>query len=99
MSETGEDVPISQECMSQKAIITHVPKAQGFWAQLGLSKVQAGPDKLLDETPEGYYLVADTAFPRTAVSIQSRIKTPLKSYAQLPQRTEIGTISCGLTGS
>ena len=35
--------------------------------------------QLEDNTPDGFYLVADTAFPRGARSIQDRIQAPLKS--------------------
>jgi hypothetical protein len=35
--------------------------------------------KLLDCTPEGYYLVADTAFPRGTGDIAGRIRAPVKA--------------------
>lgn len=41
--------------------------------------------KLLHETPFGYYLVADTAFPRTAASIGGCIQMPRKANKPLPQ--------------
>ncbi|KAE9398830.1 hypothetical protein BT96DRAFT_939881 [Gymnopus androsaceus JB14] len=40
--------------------------------------------KLLEETPEGYYLVADTAFPRGLSQIEGRIRTSIKAGDQLP---------------
>ncbi|KAI0367323.1 hypothetical protein BV20DRAFT_1000852 [Pilatotrama ljubarskyi] len=41
--------------------------------------------KLRDKTPDGYFLVADTAFPQGARSIEGRIQAPLKSGCRLPQ--------------
>lgn len=41
--------------------------------------------KLRELTPDGFYLVADTAFPRQSRSIQERIKAPLKDGAKLPR--------------
>ncbi|KAI0350175.1 hypothetical protein OH77DRAFT_1464227 [Trametes cingulata] len=45
-------------------------------------------EKLRDRTPPGYFLIADTAFPRGATSIAGRIHAPLKSNQQLPQDAE-----------
>lgn len=42
-------------------------------------------NQLRDETPEGYYLVADTAFPRGAADIAGAIKAPIKQGQQLPE--------------
>ncbi|EIW77798.1 hypothetical protein CONPUDRAFT_92166 [Coniophora puteana RWD-64-598 SS2] len=39
---------------------------------------------LRTETPDGFYLVADTAFPRGTEQIAGRIKTPMKSGQRLP---------------
>jgi hypothetical protein len=36
-------------------------------------------NKLLERTPEPFYVIADTAFPRGPSSIQGKIKAPLKS--------------------
>lgn len=41
-------------------------------------------EKLRSETPEGYYLVADTAFPRGSDQIQGRIRAPMKQGQRLP---------------
>ncbi|CDO76663.1 hypothetical protein BN946_scf184752.g1 [Trametes cinnabarina] len=41
--------------------------------------------KLREKTPNGYFIVADTAFPRGTRSIEGRIQAPLKSGARLPQ--------------
>lgn len=43
--------------------------------------------KLRDQTPEGYYLVTDTAFPRGTNQIQGRIRAPLKAGSALPANT------------
>ncbi|KAJ3015524.1 hypothetical protein NUW54_g1019 [Trametes sanguinea] len=40
--------------------------------------------KLRTKTPAGYYLVADTAFPRGTESIAGRIQAPLKANDALP---------------
>lgn len=40
--------------------------------------------KLRLSTPEGYYLVADTAFPQGSNAIAGRIRAPLKENAHLP---------------
>lgn len=36
-------------------------------------------EKLLNKTPDGFYLVADTAFPRGTVDIEGRIMAPIKT--------------------
>ena len=36
-------------------------------------------DQLAHKTPDGFYLIADTAFPRGAADIEGRIVTPMKS--------------------
>ncbi|KAI9059360.1 hypothetical protein FKP32DRAFT_1614166 [Trametes sanguinea] len=41
-------------------------------------------DKLRNKTPDSYYFVADTAFPRGDASIAGRIQAPLKSGQQVP---------------
>ncbi|KAI0371862.1 hypothetical protein BV20DRAFT_1067190 [Pilatotrama ljubarskyi] len=41
--------------------------------------------KLREKTPQGYFLVADTAFPRGTRAIEGRIQAPLKSGTRLPQ--------------
>jgi len=40
-------------------------------------------EKLLKETPDGFYLVADTAFPRGSVEIEGRIVAPIKTGERL----------------
>ena len=44
-------------------------------------------DKLRDHTPEGFFLVADTAFPRGTNSIAGRIQAPLKGGQRLPSNS------------
>jgi len=41
-------------------------------------------EKLLWKTPEGYYLVTDTAFPRGSDQIKGRIRAPMKDGVRLP---------------
>lgn len=45
-------------------------------------------DKLRDKTPLGYYLVADTAFPRGTSSIAGRIQAPLKAGQTVPANSQ-----------
>lgn len=40
--------------------------------------------KLIEDTPENHFLIADTAFPRTLQSIQGRIHAPMKQGEKLP---------------
>jgi hypothetical protein len=42
-------------------------------------------DRLTDNTPAGYFLIADTAFPKAGRGLEGRIKTPLKSGVLVPQ--------------
>ncbi|KAF9566075.1 hypothetical protein CPC08DRAFT_740771 [Agrocybe pediades] len=42
-------------------------------------------EKLRTATPEGYYLVTDTAFPRGTDQIAGRIQAPMKSGTRLPE--------------
>ncbi|KAK7685815.1 hypothetical protein QCA50_011161 [Cerrena zonata] len=41
-------------------------------------------NRLRDRTPNGYYLVADTAFPRGTASVEGRIRAPIKAGQKLP---------------
>ena len=41
-------------------------------------------EKLRTATPEGYYLVTDTAFPRGTSQIEGRIRAPMKQGQYLP---------------
>ncbi|KAG6848622.1 hypothetical protein H0H93_015417 [Arthromyces matolae] len=40
--------------------------------------------KLLTDVPDGYFLVADTAFPRGTLSIQGKIRAPIKAGERIP---------------
>ncbi|KAI0047508.1 hypothetical protein FA95DRAFT_1662926 [Auriscalpium vulgare] len=44
--------------------------------------------KLLEQTPSGYFLVADTAFPRGTNEIRGRIRAAMKAGQSLPQDKE-----------
>lgn len=46
-------------------------------------------EKLLKETPDGYYLVTDTAFPRGPEEIEGHIRAPMKSGQRLPGNPEM----------
>jgi hypothetical protein len=41
-------------------------------------------EKLRAQTPEGYYVITDTAFPKGTRAIEGRIKSPMKSETRLP---------------
>lgn len=43
--------------------------------------------KLLEETPDGHFLIADTAFPRNGDGLANKIKTPLKHGGRFPRGT------------
>lgn len=43
-------------------------------------------EKLWTQTPPGYYLVADTAFPHGTDDIAGRIQKPLKAGQRIPGR-------------
>ena len=43
--------------------------------------------QLREDTPHGFYLVADTAFPRGSDQISGRIRAPLKSGQVIPNDT------------
>jgi hypothetical protein len=48
-------------------------------------------EKLRERTPDGYYLVTDTAFPRGTNQIEGRIRAPMKDGTQLP----VNDAECG----
>ncbi|KAJ8509483.1 hypothetical protein ONZ45_g8351 [Pleurotus djamor] len=49
-------------------------------------------EKLRTQTPDGFYLIADTAFPRGQQSIDGKIKVPLKEGSRLPQNAADRTL-------
>lgn len=55
--------------------------APGSWHDARVAK--AVFEKLRTRTPEGYYLIADTAFPRGTTAIAGRIRAPLKAGNRL----------------
>ena len=55
--------------------------APGSWHDAHVAK--AVFEKLQTRTPEGYYLIADTAFPRSTTAIAGRICAPLKAGNRL----------------
>ncbi|PCH44177.1 hypothetical protein WOLCODRAFT_133109 [Wolfiporia cocos MD-104 SS10] len=63
-------------------IIHFTINAPGSWHDARIARSLY--EDLQENTPPGYYLVCDTAFPHTAASIGNRIKTPLKSNSRLP---------------
>lgn len=44
--------------------------------------------QLRSKTPDGYYLIADSAFPRGTAAISGKIQAPLKSGAVLPNNAQ-----------
>ena len=56
--------------------------APGSWHDSRLA--QTIYEKLRTQTPDGYYLVTDTAFPRGTHQIKGRIRAPMKSGTRLP---------------
>lgn len=68
--------------MSSGVIIACKLNAPGSWHD---SRIARGIyEKLRTETPEGYYLVTDTAFPRGTDQIWGRIRAPIKDGTRLP---------------
>ena len=71
-------------CFSpQGRIICCALNAPGSWHD---SNVATGfYRKLLNNTPDPYFVVADTAFPRSEALLKNKIKTPLKSDFKWPE--------------
>lgn len=63
-------------------IISAVLNAPGSWHDSHVA--QPIFEQLRSHVPDGYYLVADTAFPRGAHSILGKIKAPLKAGQHIP---------------
>ncbi|KIP10780.1 hypothetical protein PHLGIDRAFT_65051 [Phlebiopsis gigantea 11061_1 CR5-6] len=63
-------------------IIAHT-NAPGSWHDSRIARPIY--QKLDRETPEGYYLVADTAFPRGVIGSPTKIRAPIKVNTPLPQ--------------
>ncbi|KAG7097801.1 hypothetical protein E1B28_005120 [Marasmius oreades] len=67
-------------------IIACTLNAPGSWHDSSVARPIY--DKLLNHTPDGYYLVADTAFPRGADSISGKIWAPVKDGTHLRQAAQ-----------
>ncbi|KAH7930088.1 hypothetical protein BV22DRAFT_1001525 [Leucogyrophana mollusca] len=67
---------------AQGLIIACRLNAPGSWHDSRVA--QPIYEKLRTQTPEGYYLVTDTAFPRGTSQIAGRIKAPIKEGQRLP---------------
>ncbi|KAI0370996.1 hypothetical protein BV20DRAFT_943271 [Pilatotrama ljubarskyi] len=63
-------------------LIHAILNAPGSWHDAKVARELY--ERLLNHTPPGYYLVADTAFPRTTPDIQQHIRAPVKSDDPLP---------------
>ncbi|OJT03821.1 hypothetical protein TRAPUB_12304, partial [Trametes pubescens] len=66
-----------------KGCVLNVP---GSWHDAKIARPLY--DKLLHKTPEGFYLVADTAFPHGTNTIAGRIQAPLKAGTRVPENLE-----------
>jgi hypothetical protein len=64
-------------------IIYAILNAPGSWQDLAI----AAPlyEELLNNTPEGYRILCDTAFPQKTESLQNRILAPVKRGDRLPE--------------
>ena len=71
----------SQVLFQTGAIIAANLNAPGSWHDSRVA--QPIYEKLRTQTPDEFYLVADTAFPRGAAHIDGRIRAPLKSDQRL----------------
>jgi hypothetical protein len=71
----------SQVLFQTGAIIAANLNAPGSWHDSRVA--QPIYEKLRTQTPDEFYLVADTAFPRGAAHIDGRIRAPLKSGQRL----------------
>ncbi|ETO58682.1 hypothetical protein F444_22938 [Phytophthora nicotianae P1976] len=56
------------------------PKIPANWHDAAVAQDLYG--KLLNKTPEGYFAIADSSFPRSRRGLSSRIKTPLKKRSR-----------------
>ncbi|ETN01061.1 hypothetical protein PPTG_17501 [Phytophthora nicotianae INRA-310] len=65
------------------AILCALLNAPGSWHDAAVAQDLYG--KLLNKTPEGYFAIADSAFPRSHRGLSSRIKTPLKKRSRQPR--------------
>ncbi|KAG8718355.1 hypothetical protein FRC09_012793 [Ceratobasidium sp. 395] len=67
-------------------IIAATLNAPGSWHD---ARVAHGVyPRLINNTPEDHFLIADSAFPRTSQVLRAKIRTPFKANAALPQDPE-----------
>jgi DDE superfamily endonuclease len=64
-------------------ILEAVLNAPGSWHDSRIARPVYG--QLIHNTLDGYFLVADTAFPRGSTQVGHKIKAPLKSGDKLPR--------------
>ncbi|KAH9464097.1 hypothetical protein Pst134EB_003634 [Puccinia striiformis f. sp. tritici] len=65
------------------SLIHSVLNAPGSWHDSAIAEPLY--DRLLHDTPDGYRLISDTAFPRKTEQLRSRILAPVKRGDRLPQ--------------
>ena len=70
-------VYFSLSCLFTGIIIAAVINAPGSWHDSRVARPIY--EKLRTQTPEGYYFIADTAFPRGTATIEGQICAPLKA--------------------
>ncbi|QRV77090.1 DDE superfamily endonuclease [Ceratobasidium sp. AG-Ba] len=71
--------------MNLGCIIYATINAPGSWHDARVAQDVYGC--LLNETPRGYFLIADTAFPKLQIGLQNKIHTPLKARTNLRHLT------------
>ncbi len=76
------DDKLSTDPKSSGEIIACKLNAPGSWHDSRVAKQIY--EKLRTQTPNGFYLVADTAFPRGTDQIAGRIRAPVKDGTRLP---------------
>ena len=73
--------PLNKTFDAHFTLLGTVLNAPGSWHD---SRVARRLYRKLREVPDGYFLIADTAFPRTPASAGGKIKAPLKSGDDFP---------------
>jgi hypothetical protein len=82
------------ELNTQGTIIDAVINCPGSWHDAHTA--QPIFERLRDRVPDGYFLVADTAFPRGTRAIAGKIKAPLKAGQYVSEDPEEQTLQMGL---
>jgi len=86
-SPEGESFPMSQITANDfvnnfvGVIISAVLNCPGSWHDAHVARPIF--EQLRTKIPDGFYLVADTAFPRGTASIEGKIRAPIKSGQQI----------------